>query len=78
MSKKRPFTSKPVGNRGVDECSGSGGEKQGRTWKRCGTFKKWVYFKKLRESRIIDQRQYMIINDHVMLELLCLLLILEP
>ena len=63
LSKDR-FTCKPVGNRGVDERSGSGGEKQGRTWKKCGTFKNGLFFKnfKLRESRIIDKRQNMIIN----------------
>lgn len=42
---KTGFTCKPVGNKGVDERSGSGGEKQGRTWKKCGTFKNGLFFK---------------------------------
>lgn len=41
---------KPVGNRGVEERSGSGGKKLGRTWKKSGTFKNGYFSRSYEES----------------------------
>ena len=52
------FTCKPVGNRGVEERSGSGGGKLGRTWKKCGTFKIGLVFEKLRREFFSGEKRF--------------------